>query len=112
VTEPVYTAVVAADEIPEKSISSFEINGLEIIICRFRDDYYALENRCSHALSSFDGGRLRAWTLICPLHGGTFDIRDGSCTGFPAKRAIQSYPCRVQDGMVEVALDAASTVTA
>jgi len=112
VTELAYSTVAATDEIPERGFSSFEINGLEIIICSFRDDYYALENRCSHALSSFDGGRLRAWTLICPLHGGTFDIRDGSCTGLPAKRPIQSYPCRVKNGMVEVALDAASAATA
>ena len=30
---------------------------------------------------------MRGYRLMCPLHGATFDIRDGSVTGAPATRA-------------------------
>jgi nitrite reductase/ring-hydroxylating ferredoxin subunit len=43
---------------------------------------------------------------MCPLHGATFDIRDGSVTGAPATRPIQSYPLRVVDGTIEVEISA------
>ena len=103
--EQVFSAVTAAQNIQEKSFSTFELNGVGIAICRFRDEYFAIENRCSHALSTFDDGRLRGYRIMCPLHGGTFDIRDGSCTGLPATKAIRSFPLRIVDGMIEVAID-------
>jgi nitrite reductase/ring-hydroxylating ferredoxin subunit len=101
-TEPVYTAVTATQNIEEKCFSTFEIHGRGIAICRFRNEYFAVENLCSHALSTFDGGRMRGYRLMCPLHGGTFDIRDGSCTGLPATQAIRSFPLRIVDEMIEV----------
>ena len=100
----VFTAVTAARDIEEKSFSTFEIKGMGIAVCRFRDEYFAIENRCSHALSTFDQGRLRGYQIMCPLHGGTFNIRDGSCTGLPATKAIRSFPLRIVDGVIEVAL--------
>jgi len=105
-TEPVYTAVAAAEQIAEKSFSSFEVDGTNIAICRVQDAYYAIENRCSHALSTFDKGRLRGFRIMCPLHGATFDVRNGSCTGAPASRPIRSFPLRIVDGMIEVDLSA------
>ena len=42
--------------------------------------------------------------LMCPLHGATFDIRDGSCTGAPASRPIRSFPVRIEDDWIEVDL--------
>ena len=100
----VFIAVTAAQDIEEKCFSTFEINGTGIVICRFRDEYFAIENRCSHAQSTFDDGRMRGNRIMCPLHGATFDIRDGSCTGPPARKPICSFPLRIVDGMIEVAL--------
>ncbi len=101
-TEHSFSAVTSVDNIAEKDFSCFNVNGVAIVVCRFRGEYFALENKCSHALSSFDEGRMRGYRMMCPLHGGTFDIRDGSPTGAPATRPIQSYPLRIIDGMIEV----------
>lgn len=99
-----FIAVTEAQNIEEKCFSTFEVEGTRIAICRFRDEYFAIENRCSHALSTFDEGRMRGYRIMCPLHGGTFDIRDGSCTGLPATQPIRSFPLRINDGMIEVAI--------
>ena len=53
-SEQVFIAVTAAQDIEEKSFSTFEIDGTGVVICRFRDEYFAIENRCSHALATFD----------------------------------------------------------
>ena len=103
-SEQIFTAVIPAKDIEEKSFSTFEVNGTQIVICRFRDEYFAIENRCSHALATFDEGRMRGYRIMCPLHGGTFDIRDGSCTGLPATQPIRSFPLRITDGIIEVAI--------
>lgn len=103
--EQQFIAVAAAADIAEKGFSTFEVGDIRIVICRFRDEFFAIENRCSHAMATFDTGRLRGYRIMCPLHGATFDIRDGSCTGAPATRPIRSFPVRVRDGRVEVCLD-------
>jgi nitrite reductase/ring-hydroxylating ferredoxin subunit len=38
------------------------------------------------------------------LHGASFDVRNGACTGAPASRPIRSFPLRIVDGMIEVDL--------
>ncbi len=101
---PHFTTVARVGDIAEKSFGCFEVGGVPVVVCRFRDAYFALENQCSHALATFDEGRLRGYRLMCPLHGATFDIRDGSATGAPATRPIRSFPVRVVEGRVEVAV--------
>jgi nitrite reductase/ring-hydroxylating ferredoxin subunit len=102
--EQIFTFVAEAQDLVEKSFSVFEINGTGIVICRFRDEYFAIENKCSHALSTFDDGRMRGYRIMCPKHGATFDIRDGTCTGAPASKSIRSFPLRIADGKIEIAL--------
>ena len=106
-SEARFVTVAPADEIPEKGFRCFKVDSFSIVICRFRDEYFAVENLCSHALATFDEGRMRGYRLMCPLHGATFDIRDGSVAGAPATRPIASYPVRVVDGQVEVDLSEA-----
>lgn len=101
-----FVTVCAAEEIPEKGFRCYQAEGVAVVVCRFRDEYFALENLCSHALSTFDDGRMRGYRLMCPLHGATFDIRDGSVAGAPATRPIGSYPVRVVDGMLEIDIGA------
>ena len=107
-SEQLFAAITEARNIEEKSFSTFDVNGTGIVICRFRDEYFAIENRCSHALSGFDEGRMRGYHIICPKHGAIFDIRDGSCAGAPATKPIRSFPLRIVDGMIEVDLTTAN----
>jgi 3-phenylpropionate/trans-cinnamate dioxygenase ferredoxin subunit len=103
-SEPIFVVVVPVGQIEEKSFSAFEVNGTDLVICRFRDEYFAVENMCSHALARFNEGKLRGHRIMCPLHGATFDIRTGACTGAPATRPIRSFPLRIRDGQIEVAV--------
>ena len=97
-----FRQVVPAGDIPEKNFSCFQVDGVPVVVCRFRDEYFALRNECSHALSTFEDGCVRGYRLICPLHGAAFDFRDGSPVAAPAKRAIETFSVRVVDGVVEV----------
>jgi nitrite reductase/ring-hydroxylating ferredoxin subunit len=97
-----FVAVAPADAVPVKGFSCFQVAGLAIVLCRRDDEFFALKNECSHALSTFEDGRVKGYRLYCPLHGAAFDIRDGSAVAAPARRPIETYPVRVVDGVVEV----------
>ena len=93
-------------EIPDGSSKSFQVSGHDILICHTKGEFFAVENKCSHAKAKLEDGRLRAYRLICPLHGACFDVRDGSVKGPPATIPIRVYPLRVIGGRIRVYLEA------
>jgi nitrite reductase/ring-hydroxylating ferredoxin subunit len=93
-----------AVDIAEGRMQAFVIGGREILVCHSREGWFALDNICTHAYGRLNEGRLRGCRLICPLHGGSFDIRDGSVLGAPATAPLASHRVRVVDGQVEVSL--------
>ena len=91
-------------EIAEGQMLVRTINGREIVICRTRHGIYALDNICTHAYARLNEGRLRGTRLICPLHGASFDVRDGRPLGAPATRPLITHELRVVAGCIEVIL--------
>jgi 3-phenylpropionate/trans-cinnamate dioxygenase ferredoxin subunit len=92
-------------EIAEGGMKSFRLSGHDILICHINGNFFAIENQCSHAKAKLEGGRLRTYRLYCPLHGASFDVRDGSVKGKPATEPIRAYPLQVIDGRIRVCLE-------
>lgn len=103
-SDPQFQKAVALAEIPLGSMRSVTLNGREIVICHTKEGVYALDNVCSHAHARMCEGRLRATRIVCPLHGASFDIRDGKVLGPPATQPLPTFQVRVVDGTVEVAV--------
>jgi nitrite reductase/ring-hydroxylating ferredoxin subunit len=80
------------------------VGGREIVVCHTREGVFALDNICTHAEARLCEGRLRATRLVCPLHGASFDIRDGRVLAPPADVPLPVHGVRIVDGTVEVAL--------
>jgi nitrite reductase/ring-hydroxylating ferredoxin subunit len=109
VTQPIFHPVLRLAELPPGRMRCVTVAGQEVLICHAREGVFAVDNICTHALTRMDEGRLRGVRLICPLHGASFDIRDGRVLGAPASRPLPSYPVRVVEGMIEVALEGEGT---
>jgi nitrite reductase/ring-hydroxylating ferredoxin subunit len=94
-------------EIPQGTMQTRVFEGREILFCHTREGVFALDNICTHAHARMCEGRLRATRLVCPLHGASFDIRDGRVLGPPAVVPLPTHQVRVIDGTIEVALSPA-----
>lgn len=101
------TALAAAD-LPEGKMRRCMLAGREVVVCHTRDGVFALDNICTHAFARMDEGRLRGVRLICPLHGASFDVRDGRALGAPASVPLATHAVRVVDGLIEIAIDPAA----
>jgi 3-phenylpropionate/trans-cinnamate dioxygenase ferredoxin subunit len=88
--------------VPPGTTAPFQVSGRDILICHTKEKFFAVDNQCSHARSKLEDGKLRAYRLICPLHGAAFDVRDGAVKGKPATRPIKTYPVRVIDDQIEI----------
>lgn len=82
--------------------------GLDILVCIYDDEVYALENRCSHALVRLDRGPLRGSVITCPSHLAQFDVRDGRVLRGPLEgdpsniRAQDTYDVEVEDDIIYI----------
>jgi 3-phenylpropionate/trans-cinnamate dioxygenase ferredoxin subunit len=103
-SEPQFQKALPLADIPQGGMRPVTLNGREIVICHTREGVFALDNICSHAHARMCEGRLRATRIVCPLHGASFDIRDGKVLGPPAVQPQPTFQVRVVDGTVEVAV--------
>ena len=100
-----FQRTLALKEVPRGQMRACVLDGREIVLCHTKQGIFALDNICTHAHARMNEGRLKGLRLICPLHGASFDARDGRVLGAPATLPLAHHPVRVVDGFVEVAID-------
>ncbi len=96
--------VCPVEELPPGSVKIVYAGSLAIGVYNLNGEYFALEDRCSHddgplAEGDFDP---EEGVAICPRHGANFDIRTGRALTLPAYEPVDTFPVRVDDGMVKV----------
>lgn len=102
-----FTAVIAVAEFPAEGVHVETVNGWRVFIARVDDAFYAVNDRCTHAASILSTGRIRRGHVMCPMHGARFDLATGQCAG-GAYAPIRTFPLRIRDGVIEVAVPAES----
>lgn len=88
-TPPAGTELARLDEIPDPGARAAAWEKGAVLIVRRGTRVTAWSNLCPHAglpLTLPDGRGLlhKGETLVCPVHGASFDVEDGRCTGGPA----------------------------
>jgi nitrite reductase/ring-hydroxylating ferredoxin subunit len=81
------------------------LNGLDICLLRHADRFYAIDDVCSHAEASLSEGEQHGAVIECPRHGGRFDIRTGQAVHYPAFAPVATYPVKVEDDTIWIAVD-------
>ncbi len=97
-----FLEIAPADQVPEGERLFFEVEGKSIVIFNLAGKLFAIGDVCSHDNGPVGDGEIEEDEIICPRHGGRFDIRTGKATSLPAVVDIPSYPVRVVGGMIEV----------
>jgi 3-phenylpropionate/trans-cinnamate dioxygenase ferredoxin subunit len=69
-----------------------------VVVCRVAGTLFAIDDNCSHADTPLSEGRLRGFSITCPLHGASFDVRDGSHSGPPAWEGVPCHRVVERDG--------------
>ncbi len=81
-------------------MAGLRVQGHDVLVCHVDGQYYAVENRCSHAQQPLHTGRLEGFTLTCPMHRAAFDVRSGMCLRAPATTALRRFPVILAGGKV------------
>lgn len=109
-----HVACFVADLNPGRALRAdlTRVDGSEIAVAIVRDadgDFYAIGDTCTHGEVSLSEGDILACEIECWAHGGRFDFRTGTATGFPAIDPVPAFPVRVEGEHVLVDIDAPMT---
>jgi nitrite reductase/ring-hydroxylating ferredoxin subunit len=96
------TTITAVDELGERELAAFPVTGKRIAIAKVDDAFYAFGDICTHQGCSLAEGQLDGTTVTCPCHGSKFDVTTGEVIRGPAGEPVQSYPVRIEDGLLRV----------
>jgi 3-phenylpropionate/trans-cinnamate dioxygenase ferredoxin subunit len=92
------------EELATCEVKIVRAGDLAIGVYNLGGEFYAIEDRCSHddgplAEGDFDCDDGYA---VCPRHGAHIDIRTGAALTLPAVEPVETFPVRVEDGIVKV----------
>ena len=98
--------VCPLDELPPGSVKIVHSGEVALGVYNLGGELYALEDRCSHDDGPLAEGEHdpEEGTAICPRHGAKFDIRTGAALSLPAVMPVETFPVRVDDGIVKVTI--------
>jgi nitrite reductase/ring-hydroxylating ferredoxin subunit len=99
-----FQVILKLANVPSRSMCTCMLDDRELLIRHTRAGVFALDNICTHAHARRCEGHLRATRLAYPLHGASFDVRDGRVLAAPAEVALPTYALRVVADAIEVAL--------
>jgi nitrite reductase/ring-hydroxylating ferredoxin subunit len=67
-----------------------------LVLANVDGSIYALNDECTHQDCALSDGQLEGDLLICPCHGGAFDVRTGAAKRLPAVAPVTTYPVVVE----------------
>jgi 3-phenylpropionate/trans-cinnamate dioxygenase ferredoxin subunit len=92
-------------EVPAGSAVRVEVDGLDVAIVRDGDDFYAIEDECSHAAVALSEGDIEGCEIECWMHGSRFDLRTGKPLGPPATEPVPVFAVQITGDDVLIDLD-------
>ena len=99
-----WISIAAAEQLRDDEALGVAVGPHRIALFRQDGRYYATDDVCTHAFALLSDGFVEDGCIECPLHQARFDIRTGKVLGPPATRDLQTYPVKVEDGQVWVAV--------
>ena len=97
-----FERVCAVSEVPTDEALAVTVGDLEVAIARHGDEFFAIQDLCSHAAVALSEGEVTDCTVECWLHGSRFDLRTGKPTGLPATEPVSTFPVEIRGDDVYV----------
>jgi nitrite reductase/ring-hydroxylating ferredoxin subunit len=99
-----FYAVAHTGDIGDGEKLALQASGKDILLVKVSGDFYAVDGICSHALGYLDEGTLSDFTIHCPLHRGSFDVRTGAALTAPAKEPLHCYPLKIEGSEILIGI--------
>ena len=97
-----WISVLSVDDTENGQHRVVDIDDTEVVIFKVDNDFFAIENVCSHDGGEIASGILENGEIICPRHGARFCIKTGDVKSPPAYEGVESYAVRIENNIVQI----------
>lgn len=66
-----------------------------VAVFKYEDDYYAINDKCTHGNASLCEGDVDGCEVECPFHSGAFNFITGEATAAPCTIPIKTHSIRI-----------------
>jgi len=91
-----YVKVGQVAEFPAGSLKKVVFGGEDVLVANVGGKIYAITNTCTHRGGPLNEGELEGSTVICPWHGGQFDVTTGKVVGPPPMKDEIPFDVRIE----------------
>ena len=84
--------VLNISELENNQSTVVNVNDKEIAVFNVEGEFFAIDDRCSHADESLSEGEVYDCKVECPAHGAEFDLKTGEALTPPASKYVIKPP--------------------
>lgn len=92
--------VIGTDELKSGERQSVVVDDVPALVVRIGDDFFVIEDVCSHDGQPLTDGPIADCSIACPRHGARFDLKTGAALCMPATQAIRTFDVEIRDAEV------------
>lgn len=98
-----FVEVANVEEVGLGRASTFRVGGKSIAVFNVEGSLYAMDDHCLHAGASLGSGKFEGRVVTCRLHGWRYNVTTG-CTLHVPDYGVKTYPVKVEDGKIWIAV--------
>jgi NAD(P)H-dependent nitrite reductase small subunit len=97
-----FVSVAEVSDFDNQSAKCVEVEGKSIALFKLGEEFYAIDDTCTHAGGPLSEGNIEGDEIECPWHGAHFNIRSGKVTLDPADEDVNTYDVRLSGDVIEI----------
>lgn len=82
-----------------------EVDDRLVILFQVGDDYFCIDDVCTHDGGTLSDGEHEGFEIACPRHGAKFDIRCGKAMCMPATQGTAAHEVKVDGDSILVKIN-------
>ncbi len=90
-----FVEVAKLSDIPESGKLCLEVEDRFVVIIRVEDQYFCIDDTCTHDGGPLGEGELDGYCIACPRHGAKFDVRTGAALTMPATEPTVAHEVQI-----------------
>lgn len=95
-----FEKVATVDEIEPGGRKSVVVDDEPALLIRVGDDFYCINDICTHDGQAMTDGPIEGREITCPRHGARFDVTTGEPLCMPATEPVETYEVEIRDGEI------------
>jgi 3-phenylpropionate/trans-cinnamate dioxygenase ferredoxin subunit len=97
-----FVRVAKVSDVANKGKVILEVEDRMVVLLHINDQFFCIDDVCTHDGGPLGEGELRGFELACPRHGAKFDVRDGAALTMPATEATVVHEVKIEGDNVFV----------